>query len=107
MEDDVNVYSNVHVFKLSQIEELETSALFFGMKPIINNNDQYFYIEGDQSTKNRDLSFKIISHFDELREGVVIMDFIETYGRHSNNTYKYAGNFIKNIETKVRVFAPK
>ena len=67
MEDDVTVYSNVHVFKLSQVEELQTNALFFGMKPVLNNNDQYFYIEGDQSNKNKELAFKIISHFDELR----------------------------------------
>ena len=35
------------------------------------------------------------------------MDFIQTYGRHSNNTYKYTGMFTKNIQAKVRVFAPK
>lgn len=42
-----------------------------------------------------------------LKEGARAIDFIETYGRRSNNTYEYLGSFSKNIQTKVRVFAPK
>ena len=44
MENDVKVYSNVHAFQLTQVEELGSNNLVFGLKPILSNNDQYIYL---------------------------------------------------------------
>ena len=49
----------------------------------------------------------MITHNDRVIEGIAIFDFIETFGKPSNNTYQYVGDFTKNIQVKVRIFEPK
>ena len=42
---DIEVFSNVHVFKLREVEELGTKIVVLGLKPILTENQRYIFLE--------------------------------------------------------------
>jgi hypothetical protein len=106
LSEEIVVFSNIHIFPLQQTEELDASSAVFGIKPISKEEEQYIYIE-NKSNKQEMLKFSLKSHSAELRDGITIVDFIENFGRHSHSNYTFVGNFIKNLQAKVRVFSPR
>lgn len=47
------------------------------------------------------------THSGLLHEAVALVDFVETFGRPSNNEYTYAGTLAHNLQVNLRVFASK
>ena len=40
-----------------------------------------------------------------MKEGIPIVDFIETYNHHALNSYEYSSEFTKNIQVRAKIFA--
>jgi hypothetical protein len=81
------------------------NSVVFGLKPIKREQDRYIFIRTDQAEDNYDLRVYIKTHQGQLKEGVAVVDFIETYGHRALNRYEFAGAFQKSIQVKARIFA--
>ena len=106
LSSEVKIFSNVHVFSLDQVEELQANNALFALKPIINPNDQYLFIENYRASSTEHLKFNIKSHTGELTDGNAIVDFIQNYGKSSKNTYVLNSAVKDNIQAKLRLFSP-
>ena len=49
----------------------------------------------------------IRTHGSQVKEGIPLVDFLENYGKHSLNNYTFADSFTKEMEVKMRLFAPR
>lgn len=99
----LTIFSNVHAFQLGEIEELGSNSVVFGLKPIIKEKDRYIFIEGNTDT-NLKLRAIVKTHQGMLKDGVPIVDFIETYGHHKVNVYGAEMEFSKQIQVSARIF---
>lgn len=60
--NQIKVYSNVHAFRLTQVPELDANSAVFGLKPILHDNDQYFYVESEDPAANKQLRISFKTH---------------------------------------------
>lgn len=97
----------MHAFHLEQIEELDSISAVFGLKPVKTQTDQYLFVDSGKLSKNQDLRLSLRPHDGKLHESVPLVDFIETFGKHSKNEYTYAGHLSHNLQINLRVFAPR
>ena len=88
MTDDVKIYSNVHAFRLIDVEELGINSVVFALKPIKAENEQYILIEEINKPELK-LSVHVKTHQGKVKDGVSVTDFIETSNHKSVNTYEF------------------
>jgi hypothetical protein len=82
------------------------NSAVYGLKPIRKEQDQFIFIDYSiNRTEFLQVQFK--TNDGKLSEGISVTDFIENYGKHSHSNYTFAGDFKKNIQIKMRMFAPK
>ncbi len=82
------------------------NSAVYGLKPIRKEQDQYIFIDYEiKTTEFLQVQFK--SNDGRLSEGISVTDFIQNYGKHSHSNYTFSDSFKKNIQIKMRVFAPK
>ena len=88
MTDEVDIYSNVHAFRLIEVEEIGINSVIFALKPIKTDNQQYILIEEKNNPQSK-LSVNIKTHQGKVKDGVSVTDFIETFNHKSVNTYEF------------------